>query len=57
VSFPVSFAYFWLKFILLDIRMATPACFGLCLENFFPAFYSELMSIFIAEICSFYAGE
>jgi hypothetical protein len=38
------------KSILFDIRMATPACFlGPYAWIFFPAFYSEVASVFITE--------
>ena len=50
------FNYGW-KCILLYIRMAAPACFLDSLENFFPAFYFEVVSIFIAEVCFLYAAE
>jgi hypothetical protein len=59
VSFPVSFINFGYKSILLDIRMATPACFlrWFALENFSLALYSKEMSIFIDQICFLYAAE
>ena len=47
-----------LKSILLDIRMATPGYF---LEpfswEFFPAFYSGVVSVFVTEMCCLYAAK
>ena len=48
-----------LKFILLDIRIATPACFlgPFDWKIFFPTLYSEAMSVFEVEVCFLYAAE
>ena len=49
---------FSLKFILLDIRIATPACFlGPFDLYIFPTLYSEAMSVFEVEVCFLYAAE
>jgi hypothetical protein len=50
-----SFDYFCLKSISLDIKMATAILISWVhfLENPFPALYSEVMSIFVAEVCFF----
>ena len=48
-----------LKSILLDIRLAIPACFlGLFdWKIFFPTLYSEVMSVSEVEVCFLYAAE
>jgi hypothetical protein len=48
----ISFDNFGWKSILLDIRMATPACFFrlFAFENCFPAFHSEVVSVFVPEV-------
>ena len=50
---------FSLKSILLDIRVATPACFldPYDWKKIFPTLYSEVMSVFEAEMCFLYAAE
>ena len=57
--FLTLFIDFHLKPILLDIRVATPACF---LDPFdwkisFSTLYSEVMSVFEVEVCFLYAAE
>ena len=49
---------FSMKSILLDIRIATLACFLDPFDwNFFPTLYSEAMSVFEVEVCFLYAAE
>jgi ABC-type branched-subunit amino acid transport system permease subunit len=47
-----------LKSILLDIRMATPTCFlGTLLGIPFPYFYSEIVPIFVFEVCFLFSAK
>ena len=50
---------FSLKSVLLDIRIATPACFlgPFDWKIFSPTFYSEVMSIFEVEMCFLFSAE
>ena len=46
------------KSILLDIIMATPACFlGPFVWKIFPGLYSEVLSVLVAKVCFLYAAE
>jgi hypothetical protein len=48
-----------LKSIFINSRMATPSFFlgTICLENCFPALYSEVVSVFIPEVGFLYAAK
>ena len=50
---------FSLKSILLDIRIAIPACFlgPFDWNIFFPTLYSEMISVFEVEMCFLYTEE
>ena len=50
---------FSLKSILLDFRIAIPACFlgPFKLENLFPVFYSEVMSVIEIKMCFIWKNE
>jgi hypothetical protein len=54
LSFLITFGW---KSIFLDIKMATPDCFlrPFAWKCFFPAFYSEIVSVFVTEVCFLYA--
>ena len=59
MSFPISFDYFGWKSILLDGKMTIPAFFLslFASKTFFPALYSEVIPVFIAEVYFLYAVE
>ena len=58
MSFLIPFYKFWFEGILLDIKMATQACYlGPLAWNIFPILYSELMSILDFEVCFLDAPE
>jgi hypothetical protein len=46
----VFFDNFGLEVILFDIRMATPVSSDHLLGKLFPAFYSEVVSVFVPEV-------
>jgi hypothetical protein len=59
VSFPISFGNFWLKAYFIRYWNDNSSLFfgTIFLENFFPAFYSEVVSVFISEVCFLYVSE
>jgi hypothetical protein len=43
---------FWLKVYFIGYRVATPDCPGtICMEDLFLSFYSEIVSVFVSEVC------
>jgi len=58
-SFPIFFDNFWLRVYFTEYYNCYSSLFlrTIYLENFFPAFYFGVMSVFVTEMCFLYAAK
>jgi hypothetical protein len=59
VSFLVMLDNFWLKVYFIRYLDGNSSLFPgtICLQELFPSFYSEIVSIFVIEACFLYAAK